>query len=197
MSTPKLFTGGQLIRQFDGFRRLFAHAGDALGTPYHLSEEAMVVCNRVLAALGGPPAKTQVTGHLPVQGVALLSLFLLTQELPARVGYLGDGEPLLAQLKSLAHVLGHSALPMVGAQEPLPFQEVVKELGPSGTQFRPLLRYDLEGEPTDFEPEGAPGVLVVGPEGGGYTLAIMGEAGPAPLAQPTADGLHPAVLLLA
>lgn len=197
MSTPKLFTGGQLIRQFDGFRRLMAHAGDALGTPYHLSEEAMMVCNRVLAALGGPPAKAQVTGQLPVQGVALLSLFLLTQELPAQIGYLGDGEPLLAQLKSLAHVLGHSALPMVGAREPLQFQEVIKELGATSTQFRPLLRYDLEGEPTSFEPEGAPGVLVVGPDGGEYTLAVMGTAGVAPLASPSDGGLHPAVLVLA
>lgn len=196
MSTPKLFTGGQLIRQFDGFRRLIAHAGEALGTPFHLSEEAMVVCNRVLAALGGPPAKAQVTGHLPLQGVAVLSLFLLTQELPARVGYLGDGDALLGQLKSLAHVLGHSALPMVGAREPLQFQEVVKELSPASTQFRPLLRYDLEGEPTGFEPEGAPGLLVVGPEGGEYTLAILASAGPAPLAQPTEGGLHPAVLVL-
>ncbi|HLO04740.1 MAG TPA: hypothetical protein VK191_16665 [Symbiobacteriaceae bacterium] len=195
MSTPKLFTGGQLIRQFDGFRRLIAHAGDALGTPFHLSEEAMVVCNRVLAALGGPPAKAQVTGQLSHQGVALLSLFLLTQELPARVGYLGDGEVLLGQLKSLAHVLGHSALPMIGASEPLPFQAVVKELGPNGTQFRPLLRYDLEGEPTGFEPEGAPGSLVIGPDGGGYTLAILAAAGPAPLAQP-GEGLHPSVLVL-
>jgi hypothetical protein len=195
VSNPKLFTGGQLIRQFDGFRRLIAQASEPLGAPIHLSDEVMIVCNRVLAALGGPPAKPQVTGRISAQGLAVLTLFLLTQELPARIGYLGDGEPLLAQLKSLAHVLGHSALPMLGASEPLPFQAVVKELGPSGTQFRPLLRYDIDGEPTGFEPEGAPGVLMVGPDGGGYTLAILDSAGPAPLAQP-GEGLYPSVLVV-
>lgn len=195
MTTPKPFTGGQLIRQFDGFRRLIAQAGDALGSPFHLSEESMMLCNRVLAALGGPPAKPQVSGPLSIKGVALLSLFLLTQELPARIGYLGEGEPLLAQLKSLAHLLGHSALPMLTPGEPLPFQAIVRELGASGTQFRPLLRYDQEGEPTSYDPEGAPGLLVVGHEGGEYTLAILAEPGPAPLAQPS-GGLHPTVLVL-
>jgi hypothetical protein len=195
MSTPKLFTGGQLIRQFDGFRRLIGHASETLGTPFHLTEESMMLCNRVLAALGGPPAKPQVTGNLQPQAVGVLALFLLTQELPCRIGYLGEGETILGQLRSLAHVLGHSALPMLTGGETLPFQAVVRELGADGTQFRPLIRYDLEGEPVSFEPEGAPGVLVVGPDGGPYTLAILAQAGPTPLAQPD-GGLHPSVLVL-
>jgi hypothetical protein len=166
-----------------------------MGTPLHLSDEAMLLCNRVLAALGGPPAKSQVEGALPPDALAVLCLFLLTQEFPCRIGFIGEGETLLAQVKGLIHVLGQAAYPMVTGGAPLSFQEVVAELGPSRTLLKPLFRYDQDGETIGAEPVGAHATLAVGPDGGPYTLAILSTPGPAPLEAPT-DGLHPAVLLL-
>ncbi len=191
-----MFVGGILIRRFDGFRRLCRYAAEEFHLPLHVPEEDLILANRTLAALGGPPAPSQVQGGLKGDGLPLLLLFLLTQEYTCRIGLSGDAEPVLARVKALTHLLGHAVWPTVsGRTEPLGFQDVVKELGPSITQLRPLFQYDKEGEPTSMEPTGAKSILRIGADS--YHLAVLlGEqAKPLPLVQP-GDSLHPAVLLI-
>ncbi|MFZ5817437.1 MAG: hypothetical protein ACOY93_19405 [Bacillota bacterium] len=192
-----MFIGGVLIRRFDGFRRLCRHAAEQFRLDLFLPEEDLLLANRVLAAMGGPPAASQVKGSFRGDGLALLLLFLLTQEYPCRVGLIGPSEPVIARLKALTHLLGHALWPVLsGRSEPLTFQEVVRELGPSGAQLRPVFHYDADGEPTSMAPSGATASLGIGAENGPYTLAVLlsPHPGPAPLAQPAT--LHPAVLLL-
>lgn len=186
-----------LIRRFDGFRRLCRRAAEEYRQPLSLTDSDMLLINRVLAALGGPPAASEVRGRFESDGLPLLLLFLLTQELDCRVGLLGDAEPVLGKLKGLAHLLGHGVVPMLTGQTPLSFQDVVRELGPAGAALKPLVSYDQDGEPEAIAPSGAAGRLGVGPDHGPYTLAVMlgGAAGPAPL-RPAAGTLHPTVLLL-
>lgn len=191
-----MFIGGTLIRRFDGFRRLLRHAADQIGESLTITDDDMLLCNRVMAALGGPPAASEVRGRMTTDALATLLLFLLTQDLPCRTGLLGQADRVMAKLKSLVHLLGHGAYPIVTGEGPLAFQDVVKELGAHGAVLRPLVRYDQEGEPTAVDATGGAGALKVGPEGGPFTLAILlgAGAGPAPLA-PAGD-LHPAVLIL-
>jgi hypothetical protein len=191
-----VFVGGLLIRRFDGFRRLCRRAAEEYRHPLTITEGDMVLVNRVLAALGGPPAASEVRGRFESDGLPMLLLFLLTQELDCRVGLVGDAEETLARLKGLAHLLGHGVFPMLTGQAPLSFQDVVRELGPAGAVLKPLVAYDQDGEPEALAGSGAGGRLGVGPEHGPYTLAVMlGAAGPAPL-RPTDGTLHPTVLLL-
>lgn len=201
-----MFVGGTLIRRFDGFRRLCRHAAGEFNHPLSLPDGDLLTCNRVLAGLGGPPALPEVRGNFTSDGLSLLLLFLLTQEIPCRVGLIGRSEGYLARLKSLAHLLGHAAYPVVTGGPPLSFQEVVRELGGSGARMRPLVRYDADGEPVEILPEGAAGSLGLGADQGPYTLAVLlgSGSGPAPLLPPpptvrdgeTPPGLHPAVLYL-
>lgn len=192
-----MFIGGHLIKRFDGFRRLCRHAANEFGHQLNMPDPDLLLANRVLAALGGPPAAPEVRGRFEGDGLPLLIMFLLTQDLPCRVGLLGHSDAVLGRLKSLVHLLGHAAYPIVSGQGQLPFQEVVKELGPSGAILRPLVQYDQNGEPIAFELTGAAGVLRTGSEGGPYTLAVLqgSGAGPAPLGT-VSHGLHPTVLLL-
>ncbi|MDB4895358.1 MAG: hypothetical protein JWN15_1620 [Firmicutes bacterium] len=192
-----LYIGGILIRRFDGFRRLCRHAAEEYHLPLTITEEEMLLANRVLAALGGPPAPAEVRGRFSADGLPALLLFLLTQEYPCRIGLLGDAEAVITRLKSLVHLLGHGACPVLSGEDPLGFQEVVKELGPNGVVLRPLFRYDEAGEPVGFEPEGAAGAVRVGPGAGPYTLTVVPGQGarPASLACPGGD-LHPAILVL-
>lgn len=192
-----MFIGGILIRRFDGFRRLCRHAAEEFRLDLHIPDEDMILANKALAALGGPPMAPQVAGTFKGDGLALLLLFLLTQEKECRIGLIGNAEPVLARLKALTHLLGHAVWPtMQGSREPLAFQEVVKEIGPAGAVLRPVFRYDADGEPTAMEPQGAASSLRVGAEHGPYTLAVLlsEQAGPALLAQP--GELHPAVLVI-
>lgn len=192
-----LFIGGVLIRRFDGFRRLCRHAAEQFRLDLTMPDEDLLMANRALAALGGPPMPPQVAGSFKGDGLALLILFLLTQEVDCRIGLVGNAEPVLARLKAMTHLLGHAVWPTVtGKKEPLAFQEVVKEIGPHSVALRPLFTYDEEGEPTAMEPQGATASLRVGAEHGPYSLVVLlGEqAGPAPLAQP--GELHPTVLLV-
>jgi hypothetical protein len=186
-----------LIRRFDGFRRLCRRAAEEYRHPLSLTEGDMLLANRVLAALGGPPAASEVRGRFESDGLPLLLLFLLTQELDCRAGLVGNAEETLAKLKGLAHLLGHGVYPMLTEAAPLAFQDVVREMGPSGAALKPLVSYDQDGEPAAIATSGAAGRLGVGPEQGPYTLAIMlcGAAGPAPL-RPADGTLHPTVLLL-
>lgn len=191
-----MFIGGTLIRQFDGFRRLCRRSAEEFRLPLSLPEEDRILANRVLAALGGPPARPQVEGEFTGDGLSLLLLFLLTQEHECRISLTGRSEESMARLKSLVHLFGHAAWPMLTGEAPLQFQQVVKELGPSGAILRPQVRYDQEGEPVEILPTGAAGRLMTGPEGGPFTLAVLqGAAGPAPLEAP-GGALHPAVLVL-
>lgn len=192
-----LYLGGHLIKRFDGFRRLCRHAATEWGQPLTISDNDMMLANRVLAALGGPPARPEVRGRFETDGLPLLLLFLLTQEIPCRAGLLGDSEPAMARLKALVHLLGHGVYPLLSGQQQLQFQEVVKELGPAGAVLRPLVRYDSEGEPTEIEPQGGAGLLRVGWDGGPYTLAVLSGSAPGPAPLSSAGGsLHPTVLLL-
>lgn len=193
-----MYTGGVLIKRFDGFRRLCRHAAAEFGQPLSILDTDMQLANRTLAALGGPPAPPQVRGRFSNDGLPLLLLFLLTGEWECRVGLLGSHEPVSARLKGLVHLLGHAVYPLLTGQPPLSFQEVVREMGPSGTTLRPCILYeDTNGEPERFSLTGARGQLRVGAEGGPYTLAVLlGAApGPAPLSART-ELLHPAVLIL-
>lgn len=194
---PLLFIGGVLIRRFDGFRRLCRYAAEEFRLDLRMPDEDLLLANRVLAALGGPPAAAEVRGSFRGDGLALLLLFLLTQENPCRIGLIGQSEPVMGRLRALTHLLGHAVWPVVsGAEKPLDFQDVVKEIGPGGAQLRPLFRYDESGEPTAVEPAGSVSVLRTGSDGGPYTLAVLlgSQTRPAPLAPPAE--LHPAVLVV-
>lgn len=191
-----MFMGGTLIRRFDGFRRLCRRAAEEYRHPLTITDEDLLLANRVLAGLGGPPAASQVKGRFTADGLPLLLMFLLTQELECRVGLLGQADEVLGRVKGLVHLLGHGVYPMVSGGPPLAFQDVVKELAASGAVLRPCMRYDQDGEPLTLDLIGAAGRVGVGPEHGPYTLAVLlGEgAGPAPLRQP--DELHPVVLVI-
>lgn len=192
-----MYIGGILIRRFDGFRRLCRNAAEEYHLPLTIGEDEMLLVNRVLAALGGPPAPSEVRGRFSADGLPALLLFLLTQEYPCRIGLIGDAEQVISRLKSLVHLLGHGACPLISGEPPLAFQEVVKELGPTGVVLRPLFRYDDAGEPLGFEPEGGAGAVRVGPEAGPYTLAVVPGQGGRPASLGSAGGeLHPAVLVL-
>lgn len=197
MGESTVYVGGTLIRRFDGFRRLCRQAAEEYRHPLTVTDGDMILANRTLAGLGGPPAASEVRGTSEGDGLPLLLLFLLTGEIPCHIGLLGNSEPVMARLKALAHLLGHGVYPLVTGKPALGFQEVVRELGAGGAVLRPLLHYDQEGEPTAMDLSGAAGRLGVGPEAGPYTLAVyLGEAaGPAPLARSEGD-LHPAVLIL-
>lgn len=202
-----MFVGGTLIRRFDGFRRLCRQAALEFHHQLSLPDGDLLLANRVLAGLGGPPAAPEVRGSFTGDGLPLLLLFLLTQEIPCRAGLLGRSDPHLGRLKSLAHLLGHAAYPVLTGGPPLSFQEVVREIGASGARMRPVLTYDAEGEPVQFRPEGAVASLGVGPDQGPYTLAVLlgPTSGPAPLlpSSPASEAdesvpvLHPTVLHLA
>lgn len=161
-----------------------------------MPDEDLLLANRVLAALGGPPAASQVRGSFSGDGLGLLNLFLLTQEIPCRIGLVGNAEPAIARMKSLVHLFGHAVYPTVSGKGPLEFQQVVRELGPTGIVLRPLITYDVEGEPTEIVETGSTGRLRIGPDGGPYTLAILlnHDTGLAPLAS-TNGRLHPTVLI--
>lgn len=192
-----MFIGGVLIRRFDGFRRLCRHAAEAFQLDLQLPEGDLLLANRTLAALGGPPANPRVTGDFEGDGLPLLLLFLLTQEYPCRIGLIGDSDRVIARLKSLTHLLGHAVWPTLTEQpEPLDFAEVVAELEPTGVRLHPLFQYDQEGEPVSAQASGAVANLGVGPEGGPYTLSVLlgAEADTALLATP--EELHPAQLIL-
>ncbi|HLN64724.1 MAG TPA: hypothetical protein VK464_24640 [Symbiobacteriaceae bacterium] len=193
-----MFVGGKLIRRFDGFRRLCRRAAEEYHLALAVTEADMLLANRILAGLGGPPAASEIRGRFEGDTLALLLLFCLTQDLPVRVGLLGETEPTMGKLKSLVHLFGHAAYPLLTGRPVLPFQEVVRELGAGGAQLKPVVRYDdQDGEPLTIDLLGATGRLGVGSEAGPYTLAVMlGEgAGLAPLA-PAEGGLHPVVLLV-
>jgi hypothetical protein len=196
MTTP-LYLGGLLIKRFDGFRRLCRRAAVDFQLPLTIPDEDMLLTNRILASLGGPPASSQVTGTFLGDGLPTLLLFLMTQEFPCNVGLMGRSEPHMARLKSLVHLLSQAVYPMISGNQPLQFQDVVKELGPSGAVLHPQFQYDEDGEPTSMELSGAAGAVHVGPEAGPYTLLVLaGEhSGPALLASP-GDGMHPTVLIL-
>lgn len=186
-----------LIRRFDGFRRLCRYAAEEFRLDLQIDDEDLILANKTLAALGGPPMSSQVAGSFRGDGLPLLLLFLLTQEMECRVGLIGNAEPIMARLKALTHLLGHAVWPtLTGSREPLAFQDAVREIGPHGAVLRPLFHYDADGEPTSVDPSGAAASLRVGAEGGPYTLAVLlgDQAGPAPLAQPGA--LHSAVLVV-
>jgi len=187
--------GGTLIRRYDGFRRLFRHAAAEFRIPLNVPEPDLLLANRVLAALGGPPAAAEVRGSFTGDGLALLVLFLLTQEIPCRVGLLGRAEGELARLKSLVHLLGQAAYPTLTGGAPLQFQAIVRELGPGGAALRPCFLYDAEGEPTEMVLEGAAGSLRTDPDGGPFTLLILAGAGAARL-EPPGGTLRPAVVVL-
>lgn len=193
----RVYIGGILIRQFDGFRRLCRHGAEEFHLALSMPDEDMLLANRVLASLGGPPAAPQVTGSFRGDGLPLLLLFLLTQERTCRVGLMGQTEPVMARLKALIHLLGHGVWPVLSkSTEPLTFQEVVRELGPTGAQLRPVFQYDAEGEPTSMATTGSLSACGIGAELGPYTLAVLlgAHAGPAPLLQP--EAMHPAVLVI-
>ncbi len=193
-----MFIGGHLIKRFDGFRRLCRHAAGEFNHPLSMPDDDLLLANRVLAALGGPPAKPEVRGRFEGDGLALMLLFLLTQEIPCRVGMLGGAEETLGRLKGLIHLFGHAAYPLLSGQSALPFQDVVKELGPGGAVLRPLVRYDQDGEPMEIELSGSAGALRTGSDGGPYTLAVLNgnSPGPAPLGSAAEGGMHPTVLIL-
>ncbi len=161
-----------------------------------MPDEDLLLANRVLAAMGGPPAASQVRGSFGGDGLGLLTLFLLTQEIPCRIGLIGNAEPTIARLKSLVHLFGQAVYPTVSGAGPLEFQQVVRELGSAAVLLRPLVNYDSEGEPTEILESGAAGQLRTGYDGGPYTLAVLlnHNAGLAPLASAGGD-LHPAVLI--
>lgn len=192
-----MYIGGTLIRRFDGFRRLCRQAAETYGEPLSVTEGDMILANRTLAGLGGPPAASEVRGSFEGDGLPLLLLFLLSGEIPCHIGLLGNSEPVMGRVKALTHLLGHGAYPLITGKPPLGFQEVVRELGAGGAVLRPLFRYDQEGEPVAVETSGAAGRLGVGPEAGPYTLAVHlgGATGPAPLTRAEGE-LHPAVLIL-
>jgi hypothetical protein len=189
-----VFIGGRLIRRFDGFRRLCRRAAEAYGDPLSVTDADWRLVNRALAALGGPPAAAEVRGRFESDGLPLMLLFLLTGEMPCRIGLLGDAEPVLARLKSLVHLFGQAVYPTLAGRS-LPFHEVVHSLSDNEVTLRPLVRYDdRDGEPLAAEPVGAAGSLGIGPAGGPYTLAVrLPGAEPVPLRAPE-NGLHPAIL---
>ncbi len=193
-----MFIGGLLIKRFDGFRRLVRRAAEEYNHPLAVPEEDMILANRTLAAMGGPPAASQVQGRFTGDTLGVMLLFLLTQEMTCRVGLLGKTEETMGRLKGLVHLFGHAVWPMVTGKPPLGFQEVVRELSPNSAALRPLVRYDdRDGEPTGIEPAGGAGIVRTGPDHGPYTLAVLlGDGtGPAPLG--AGEGaLHPAVLIL-
>lgn len=192
-----MFTGGTLIRRFDGFRRLCRHAAVEFGYALDMPDADLLLANRVLAALGGPPAASEVRGRFAGDGLALLLLFLLTQEIPCRIGLLGRSEGELARVKSLVHLLGQAAYPTMSGGAPLQFQEIVRELGSGGAVLRPCFRYDADGEPTELVLEGAAGLLRTAADGGPFTLAILVGKGPGPAPVIAPGGpLHPAVLIV-
>lgn len=193
-----MFIGGTLIRRFDGFRRLCRHGAVDYGHAVDMPDADLLLANRVLAALGGPPAAIEVRGQFAGDGLALLILFLLTQEIPCRIGLLGRSEAALARVKSLVHLLGQAVYPTMSGGAPLQFQDIVRELGPGGATLRPCFVYDAEGEPTELMLEGAAGTLRTAPEGGPFTLTVLAVpgSGPAPMIAPGGP-LHPAVLILA
>jgi len=191
-----LYVGGTLIRRFDGFRRLCRHAAYEFQHKLSMPDEDLLLANRVLAALGGPPAASQVRGSFVGDGLGLLNLFLLTQEIPCRIGLVGDTEPAIARIKSLVHLFGHAVYPTVTGLGPMEFKQVVRELGPTSVLLRPLITYDSDGEPLEILETGAAGQLLTGHDGGPYILAVLlnHQAGIAPLA--SAGGpLHPTVLI--
>lgn len=193
-----MYIGGVLIKRFDGFRRLCRRAATEFNHPLAITDEDLQLANRTLAALGGPPAGSEVRGRFTSDGLPLLLLFFLTQEMPCRIGLLGQTEAAMGRLKSLIHLFGHAVYPLISTQPPLAFAEVVRELGPSGALLKPCVVYeDRDGEPTEILRSGSAGQLRIGSEGGPYTLAVLqGEAtGPARL-QSANDLLHPAVLIL-
>jgi hypothetical protein len=192
-----MFVGGTLIRRFDGFRRLCRRAAEEYRHPLAVTEADMLLANRLLAGLGGPPAASEIRGRFEGDTLALLLLFFLTQELPVRAGLLGNAEPVMGKVKSLVHVFGHATYPLLTGRPALNFQDVVRELGPAGATLKPLVRYDdQDGEPLTIDLLGAAGRLGVGPEEGPYTLAVLlgAQSGPAPLS-PVVDGLHATVLV--
>lgn len=196
-----MYMGGILIKRFDGFRRLCRHVADDFGLPLHMPDSDLLLANRVLAALGGPPAAREVKGRFEGDGLALLLLFLLTQEIPCRVGLTGGtAEQALPRLKGLVHLLGHAVVPTLTGGAPLDFDQVVQELGPAGAALHPCLSYDDDGEPVACRPEGGAGLVRVALEDGPFTLAVLAGPGePAPGHQPpvVAEGeMHPAVLRL-
>ncbi|HWI52513.1 MAG TPA: hypothetical protein VNT01_10285, partial [Symbiobacteriaceae bacterium] len=143
-----------------------------------------------------PPAASEVRGRFEGDGLALLLLFLLAQEMDIRAGLLGRAEETLGRLKGLVHLFGQAAYPLVAGRPALAFQDVVRELGPAGAVLKPLVRYDQDGEPLSVDLLGAGGRLGVGPEHGPYTLALLLDgAGPAPL-RPVEPDLHPVVAVL-
>jgi hypothetical protein len=193
----RVFLGGTLIRNFDGFRRLFRRAAAEFNHPFTISDDDMRLINRTLAGLGGPPANREVVGPFNSDGLATLLLFLLTQELECRVGLLGHVEPTMVRLKSLVHVLSQAAYPLITGLPALPFAEAIKEMGPERTILKPLVIYDEAGEPTSIALSGAHGRLGVGLDHGPYTLAILvgQHAGPAPLERAN-SAMQPSVLIV-
>jgi hypothetical protein len=192
-----LYIGGQLIRCFDGFRRLSRRAAADFNLPLSITEEERLLANRVLAALGGPPAPSEVRGTISADGLPLLLLFLLTQERDCRIALLGDVEATFATLKRLIHLFGHAVYPMLSGEGQLSFQEMVKELSTDRAVLRPVVQYDAEGEPTLILPTGTGSSLHTKAAEGPFTLLIRSAnaSGPAPVG-PVDGSLHPTILLL-
>jgi hypothetical protein len=186
-----------LIRRFDGFRRLMRHAAGDCAHPLTFSDDDLLLANRTLAALGGPPASAEVRGQFSPDGLPLLLLFLLSQEFPCRAGLLGGSASAITRMKGLIQGFSYAAATLSDGAIPFGFHEVVRELGETGAMLHPCIAYDPDGEPKSIQPTGAPGVVRVGREGGPYTLAVLsgGRTGPAPLQSPNGP-LHPAVLIM-
>lgn len=193
-----MFTGGRLIREFDGFRRLLLRAAGDCSHRLDFSADDLLLANRTLAALGGPPAPAEVRGRFSKDGLPLLLLFLLSQEFPCRIGLLGDAAAALGGVKANIQVFSYAVAMVSGGKIPFGFGEAVRELSDTRAQLHPCFRYDADGEPNGVEPTGSAGLVRVGPEGGPYTLAVLSGTGggPAPLENGSGP-LHPAVLILA
>jgi|GEM_PF-5556542 len=195
-----MFLGGLLIRRFDGFRRLCRRAGEAYGHPVIVSDGDLMLTNRVLAALGGPPAAPQVRGRLRGDTLSLLLLFLITQDLPCKVGVVGpvlETDRVMAGLKSLVHLLAHGVYPMVTEKPPLDYHDAVETLSATEAVLHPLMQYAEDGEPAGLAPFGGSGSVTVGPADGPYTLLVtFGEEPQAGLLFPSDGTLHPASLVV-
>lgn len=191
-----MFIGGNLIRQFDGFRRLCAHAASQFHLPLQTPEPDLLLANRVLAGLGGPPAPSRITGRFTGDGLPILLFFLLTQAQTCQVGLMGDQEPLLGRLKGLVHLFGQAVYPTLTGMDGLSYQAVVQELGQAGVQLWPVVSYAADGEPTAIHLTGSPSRLTLGASESPCTLAVLPDVHQPLPTMAAAGSLSPTALLI-